>query len=200
VRVAFTGFPYARQIRGRIGQVLASAGREAGPADARVFLMHQCVEGATCGPGNFTFRSGDEVVRAADLPRDVAVTLCGHVHRHQVLRPPGRTPVIYAGSTERTSFAEAPEAKGYVVLEVTSAGLAFFEFRPLPVRPMVIRTLSLDALPMPDAMAVVAQAIRSTPGDAVVQLRVDGAVPAGLTAGTLREMAGARNVTLREVR
>jgi DNA repair exonuclease SbcCD nuclease subunit len=193
-RVAFTGFPYTRQIRDRVGQVLASAGRGAGPVDVRVLLMHQCVEGATCGPGNYTFRSGDEVIRGGDLPRDVAVTLCGHIHRHQVLRPRGRPPIIYAGSTERTSFAEAAETKGYVLVELTRAGLGAIEFRPLPVRPMMTRTLSLDALPAPDAMALVAQAIASTPEDAVVQLRVDGAVPSGLTAAVLREMAGARNV------
>jgi hypothetical protein len=39
-------------------------------------------------------------------------------------------------------------------------------------------------------------AIESTPDDAVVQLRVIGAVPATLTAATLRAVAGARTVTL----
>jgi DNA repair exonuclease SbcCD nuclease subunit len=113
-----------------------------------------------------------------------------------VLRPPGRSPVIYAGSVERTSFAEAPETKGYVVLELTRSGLGTFEFRPLPARPMVRRTLSLDDADGVEAHARVAAAIESTPADAVVQLRVQGVVPASLTAAALRAIAGARNVTL----
>ena len=145
VRAAFIGFPYAWEVRRRFRDVLAAATRDTPPADVRVLCLHQCIEGATCGPGNFTFRGGADVIPAADLPLDVAVTLSGHIHRHQVLRPPGRTPVIYAGSVERTSFAEAPETKGFVVLRLTRSGLGGFEFRPLPARPMVTRTLSLSA-------------------------------------------------------
>jgi DNA repair exonuclease SbcCD nuclease subunit len=196
VRVAFLGFPYTWEIRRRFREVLTAATRDALFADVRVLCLHQCIEGATCGPGNFTFRAGDDVIRAADLPRDVAVTLSGHIHRHQVLRSAGRSPVIYAGSIERTSFAEAPETKGFVVLELTRAGLATFEFRPLPARPMVTRRLSFGGVDATEAHARVAAALQSTPDDAVVQLRVEGEIPATLTARTLRAMAGARNVTL----
>ena len=132
LRVAFVGFPYTHDIRRRFPRVLAEASSDNSAADIRVLCFHQCIEGATCGPGNFTFRFGADVIRTADLPQDVAVTLSGHIHRHQVLRPAGRPPVIYAGSVERTSFAEAPEVKGFGVLQLTDAGLASFEFRPLP--------------------------------------------------------------------
>lgn len=196
VRAAFTGLPYADAVRRRFPELLASAGHGADAADVRVLCIHQCVEGSTCGPGNFTFRHGPDVIRAADLPRDVAVTLSGHIHRHQVLRPAGRAPVIYAGSVERTSFAEAPETKGYVVLELTRSGLAALEFRPLPARPMVTRALSLDGVDVEDAHARVAAAIGSTPDDAVVQLRIAGPVPPTLTAEALRAVSGARNVTI----
>jgi DNA repair exonuclease SbcCD nuclease subunit len=168
VRAAFIGFPYTSRIRHRFQAQLAAATHEAPAADVRVLCLHQCVEGATCCPGNFTFRFGDDVIRLADLPRGVAVTLCGHVHRHQVLRPPGRSPIIYAGSVERTSFAEAPETKGAVVLELTHSGLGTFEFRPLPARPMVTRTISFDG-DVPGALLTrVSAAIASTPNDAVV--------------------------------
>src|SRR5262249_16460385 len=120
----------------------------------------------------------------------------GHIHRHQVLQPRGLTPIIYAGSIERTSFAEAPETKGFVVLELARSGLRSFQFRPLPARTMVTRTVSLgDA----DAMTVhkrLTAVMESTPGDAVVQLRVTGEIPSTLTAATLRAIAGARSVTL----
>lgn len=196
LRVAFTGFPYVHDIRRRFHEVLAEGTRGVPPADLRVLCMHQCVEGATCGPGNFTFRYAPDVIRASDLPRDAAVTLCGHIHRHQILRPVDRAPVIYAGSVERTSFAEAPETKGYVLLELTASGLGGFEFVPLPARPMAIRTLSFADADAREAHARVAAAIDSTPADAVVQLRVTDTIPPTLTARALRELAGARNVTL----
>ncbi len=196
LRVGFTGFPYVHDIRRRFHDVLSEATRDALAADVRVLCMHQCIEGATCGPGNFTFRCAPDVIRAQDLPRDAAVTLSGHIHRHQVLRPADRALVIYAGSVERTSFAEAPETKGYVLLELTASGLGTFEFVPLPARPMVIRTLSFADADAREAHARVAAAIGSTPGDAVVQLRVTGTVPPTLTAAALRELSGARNVIL----
>jgi DNA repair protein SbcD/Mre11 len=196
VRAAFMGFPYTHDIRRRFPGVLAALNHDGLSADVRVLCLHQCIEGATCGPGNFTFRFGPDVIRTADLPRNVAVTLSGHIHRHQVLRPAGGAPIVYAGSIERTSFAEAPETKGFVVLELARSGLGSFEFRPLPARTMVTRTVSFgDA----DDMMVhrrLAAAIESTPVDAVVQLRVTGQIPPTLTAAALRTVAGARSVTL----
>jgi DNA repair protein SbcD/Mre11 len=141
VRAAFIGFPYTYDISRRFPETLAAASCDTPAADVRVLCLHQCIEGATCGPGNFTFRFGADVIRIADLPREVAVALSGHVHRHQVLRPAGRPPVIYAGSVERTSFAEALEVKGFVVLQLTRSGLGPFEFRLLPARPMVVHAL-----------------------------------------------------------
>jgi DNA repair exonuclease SbcCD nuclease subunit len=137
--VALTGFPYASGVRARLPGLLAAARAGASRADVHLLCLHHCVEGATCGPGDFTFRAGPDVIRRADLPRDVAAVLCGHVHRHQVLRAPGLPPVIYAGSTERTSFAEAGEAKGFVLLELGPGGLERLEFRPLPDRPLPAR-------------------------------------------------------------
>jgi DNA repair protein SbcD/Mre11 len=132
VRVAFAGFPYQRDVRARFGELLAAATAGAPPAEVRLLCLHHCVEGATCGPGNFTFRDGPDVIPRAALPADVSAVLCGHVHRHQVLRAPGRPPVIYSGSTERTSFAEAGEVKGTVLLWLSAAGLERYQFRPLP--------------------------------------------------------------------
>lgn len=172
VRAAFIGFPYTSDIRRRFPHVLADARSDLAESDVRVLCVHQCIEGATCGPGDFVFRAGPDVIRTADLPRDVAVTLSGHIHRHQVLNPVGRTPILYAGSVERTSFVEAAETKGFVVLQLTPSGLGPVEFRPLSARPMVRRTLNVAEAT--DLYAHLAQAIASTPEDAVVRLRVMG--------------------------
>ncbi len=196
VRAAFTGFPYTPGIRWRFKDVLRAAASEGQAADLRVLCMHQCVEGATCGPGNYTFRFAPDVIPVADLPRDLAVVLSGHIHRHQVLRAAGGPAVVYAGSIERTSFAEMPETKGYVIVELSPAGLDRLEFRPLPARPMVARTLAAGAASALEIRARVAAAIESTPPDAVVQLRVAGAIPPALTGELLRSLAGRRNVML----
>jgi DNA repair exonuclease SbcCD nuclease subunit len=200
LRVAFAGFPCARAVRQAFPALLAATGHRQVEADARVLCIHQCVEGATCGPPpGFTFRAGDDVVRTSDLPDDVAVVLCGHVHRHQVLRRDLRgrrlsAPVVYAGSVERTSFAERDEAKGFVMATIGAGGsdgrLVACDFRPLPARPMrvheVADTAAADRLE-PEIRATIAAA----PPDVVLQVRVPEALAGAeaLRAARLRALA-----------
>jgi DNA repair exonuclease SbcCD nuclease subunit len=180
MRVAFAGFPYTHAVREAFPGRLAATGHRGVDADARVLCIHHCVEGASCGPSpGFTFRDGEDVVRASDLPREVAVVLSGHVHRHQVLRRdlrgrPLPAPVAYAGSVERTSFAERDETKGFVIATVGPGGrggrLDACEFRPLPARPM--RVHEVAAVAASDLEREVRSAIAAAPPDVVLQLRV----------------------------
>ena len=201
-RVAFTGFPYAREVRRRFPELLAAAeaDRDApGPVDHAILCVHQAVEGATCGPGDFTFTTGDDVIRRADLPSRSALVLSRHIHRHQVLRRAGSPAVVYAGSTERTSFAEAPETKGYVRLDLGARAVSRLDFVPLEARPMAIRVVSLTGVAPDEARRRVAAALAETPADAVVQLRALGAAGPStdwLTAALLRDLAGERDVHL----
>ena len=189
-RVAFAGFPYARSVRQAFPALLAATNYRSAEADARVLVLHQCVEGAACGPPpGFTFRDGDDVVRACDLPDDVAVVLCGHVHRHQVLRRdlrgrPLAAPVVYAGSVERTSFAERDEAKGFVTAAIGTGGpggrLLACDFRPLPARAMRVHEVA-DSSPASDLEWEIRAAIAAGPPDVVLQVRVPEAL-AGVEA------------------
>jgi hypothetical protein len=61
---------------------------------------------------------------------------------------------------------------------------------------MVIRSVDTSRVAVEEGERRVRAAIESTPGDAVVQLRIDGPLPAALGAASLRAMAGARTVTL----
>ncbi len=181
MRVAFAGFPYTHAVREAFSGRLAATGHRGVDADARVLCVHHCVEGASCGPPpGFTFRDGEDVVRASDLPGDVAVVLCGHVHRHQVLRRdlrgrPLPAPVVYAGSVERTSFAERDETKGFVIATVGPGGrggrLDACEFRPLPARPMRVHEVR-SAVAAHDLEREIRAAIAAAPPDVVLQLRV----------------------------
>jgi predicted phosphodiesterase len=202
-KVAVSGFPYVRRrIRDRFPEVLEETGWRAHEAELRFLCVHHCVEGATVGPGDYTFRSAPDVVRCSDLPEDFAAVLSGHIHRHQVLRRdlmgrPLPTPVFYPGSVERTAFAEMGEEKGFLLLELEPAGeggaLRRYDFVPLPERPMIIRDLHPEsgAARGPEAgsalgwvpgelEAQLAEILADAPRDAVLRVRVHGRVPADL--------------------
>jgi exonuclease SbcD len=202
LRVAFAGIPYASSVRRAFPALLAATRYREAEAHARVLCLHQCVEGAVCGPPpGFTFRDGDDVVRAGDLPGDAAVVLCGHVHRHQMLRRdlrgrPLPVPVVYAGSIERTSFAERDETKGFVMAAVGPGGrggrLVACEFRPLPARPMRVHEV-FAAGGASGLEREIAAAVAAAPPDVVLQLRVPEAVDSApaLRAARLRALAPA---------
>ena len=147
LRLALAGIPHAPRIRAEHATLLAATGHSTVPADVRLLCLHQAVEGATVGPADFVFRDGPDVLACAQLPAGFAAVLSGHVHRAQVLLRDltGRrlpVPVLYPGSTERTSFAERAETKGTLMLEVdrsqvATGGAVGWEFRALPVPPMV---------------------------------------------------------------
>lgn len=196
LRVAFSGFPYAREVRRDFRSLLAATGLEAAEADARVLCIHHCVEGAVCGPPpGHVFRDAEDVIAARDLPRAAAVVLSGHIHRHQVLRRdlagrPLPAPVVYAGSVERTSFAERDETKGYVTLTIAAAGsVERCTFHPLPARPMRIHTLAGPLSAVEDETRAV---LAAAPPDVVLQLRAPAALAgaAALRAERLRAIAG----------
>ncbi len=206
LRLALAGFPCERkEARKRFAALVEDTGwRDAGAA-VNLLCVHQAFEGATVGPSDFTFRSGDDVVRGADVPAPFAAVLAGHVHRHQVLTSdlggrPLPTPVLYPGSIERTSFAEKDEPKGCLLLEVgigDSPGgvLRSWEFRRLPARPMLVRELDADGADRARLLAMVMQAVGEAPTDAVLRLRIHGRPAAEaravLGAASLRSIAPA---------
>ena len=204
VRVAFAGFPYARSVRARFPELLAATARSTNDGapprapDHSILCLHHCIEGATCGPGDFTFRGGDDVIRRAHLTRRFALVLSGHIHRHQVMRWDGGPTVVYAGSIERTSFAEAPETKGVVRVELDPTRVTRLSFSPLATRPMIVRALVVDGCGRAEVRRRVAEVLAATPSDAIVQRRFEGNPSAAewLSAAALRELAVDRNVTL----
>jgi DNA repair exonuclease SbcCD nuclease subunit len=205
--VAVGGFPYRRRIRENFAAELERTGLCRAAADIRLLCLHHAVEGAVVGPADHVFRGAPDVVRAAELPQDVAAVVSGHIHRHQVLRrdlrgDPLAAPVIYPGSTERTAFAEARETKGFVTMTVEGNArggeVTSWSLHPLPARPMVVRRLSRE-LTAPTRLAAL---LAELPADAVVLLRVPHElarqVPAALAAAALRRAAPeTMNVQLR---
>jgi DNA repair protein SbcD/Mre11 len=179
--IAFAGFPSERRVRERFAGLLERTGWREADATVRLLCMHQCAEGATVGPGNFMFRDADDVVRVSDVPREFAAVLSGHIHRHQALTRDLHghalaTPVLYPGSIERASAAEAGEPKGFMLVNVApAAGVPVqWEFRALATRPMVVREVSVAGLDDTAADTTLRAVIESAPADAVLRIRVRG--------------------------
>ena len=191
--LAVSGFPFARRMdHGAFEQLLEQTGWRQIDTPMRLLCLHQAVEGATVGAHNFTFRHGSDVIRGRQIPDAFCAVLSGHIHRLQVLTSDlsGRTlgaPVLYPGSTERTSFAERDEDKGYLLLKLGPAGLLNWCSVPLPTRPMV--ELSLEPGAGSDLRGELRRRLARLPPDAIVRLR-----PAGPLSSAARSFLGSRGM------
>jgi exonuclease SbcD len=197
-RVALAGFPYERNVRPRFRALVEATGWTPAAADVHLLCVHHCVEGATVGPADFTFRSAPDVIRVREVPAGFAAVLSGHIHRHQVITRdlasrPLPVPVLYPGSIERTSLAEIGEPKGYLVLHAGGSSGLEWEFRRLPAREMVRGEIAADGMSAPALEAAIRAVIEQVPTDAVVSIRVTGTLEDGhwriLAAAHLRTLA-----------
>lgn len=193
--VAVSGFPFARNVRDHFESLLEEARWGEPPADIRLLAMHQTVEGARAGAHRYRFPPGRDVIPRRALPSDATTVLSGHMHGHQVLVGAGSPPVVYPGSTERTSFGERFEAKGYCWLTFEPAGprwrLCDIDFRALPTRPMV--DVELDAtLEGADICEQLRAQAATLEADTVVRLTSRGTLRRdavlALSAASLREL------------
>lgn len=198
--MAVSGFPCVRDdVRHRFGALLAECGWESPSKCIKLLCMHQIVEGAQVGPSNYTFRSGKDVVKMSDIPRDCVAVLTGHVHRRQILRKrceEGGVPVIYPGSIERTSFAEKGEAKGFYEITLSPGetgrwSVHDMNFVELPTRPMVDIVID-PAVSAPGLRAYLRQKTAYLGRNAIVRLTCTTALEASvrneLTAAFLRSV------------
>jgi DNA repair protein SbcD/Mre11 len=177
-RIAIAGFANIRQDpRSLFKDELLKTGWNSGSADVRLLCMHQAVEGAQVGVQNFTFRSGADVIRGSDIPSGLHAVLSGHIHRHQVLTQDleGRklaAPVFYPGSTERTSFAEREETKGYLILAISpqEKNVIKYKFVPLPARPMVDLQIAVKGYTLEQVREMLVAQIAALDGHAIVRV------------------------------
>lgn len=173
LRLGLAGFPFAwGDLRSNFPALLGRCAETAEPADASFLCMHHTVSGAKVGPNGYTFRSGRDILLTGHLPKAYQAVLSGHIHRHQLLEGDHPT-VYYPGSTERTSFAEREETKGFLDLAVSvgdsgETSIAH-EFVPLPARPMVDVALPA-ALCTADAVSYLTREAAQMPCDAVVRV------------------------------
>lgn len=201
-RISLSGFPCKRKhIREEFPVLLKDAGWHDADGIGKVLCMHQTVEGAKVGPTGYTFRKGQDVIYRDDLPKDAVAVLSGHIHRKQVLGNINNLarespPVVYPGSTERTSFAERDEKKGFYDIEISGSAedgwvIQRLDFHELPARPMVDlffeQSVSSESL-----RDFISQRVAEMDPDSIVRLRcesgLDPAVKSQVTGRFLREI------------
>ena len=181
--IAFSGFPCQRKnVREMFTGLLHDSGWKGHKGACQLLCLHQTVEGAQVGPSGYTFRKAQDVILQRELPVEAVAVLSGHIHRQQILNSnrdgEGVSPVvIYPGSTERTSFAERDERKGFYDITLSGSNdvrweIEKLDFLELPARPMADITLDKTLTPgsMPDFILV--EASKFDP-QSIVRLRCD---------------------------
>lgn len=194
ISLAFAGFPFVRgNIRDKFESVVESTGWGRVQADQYFLCLHQIFEGARVGPSGYRFQYGDQVIRAANVPAEFTAVLSGHIHRQQVLEKNGiHAPVIYPGSTERTSFAEMTETKGFMRLQ---AGKDFFtfSFNPLPAREMKQIQIFPDGRSPGLIRKEILEQINACDTEDILRIVIHGNLPAALidrlTVKNLRKLS-----------
>lgn len=202
MRVALSGFPFQRDVgEAALGLLLDETGWREEPAEVRLLCVHQAFDGAQVGVQDYTFQAGEEVIPRRHVPASFAAVLAGHIHRAQVLDGGWAPPVLYPGATERTSFQEREEEKGYLLLTVTPDAKVDSRFVPLPTRPMEVVELDPRGLRETDVRERLRQLLHSLEPEAVVRIDVPGVtLPRALGATAVREATPpGMNVTVRPV-
>jgi len=115
---------------------LASMRVERPEGDVNIFMLHYPIEGFR-GVYSLT----EPTVRASHLPSGYQLVAAGHIHRHQK-NTFGDIVVLYPGSTERVTFLEEGEKKGFMWLELDKSGLISDEFIETPAREL--RTIDFN--------------------------------------------------------
>ena len=141
--IGITGFPNIRnRIKLQFEHIFKEATEGNPDVDIKLLLMHQAIQESKIE--GFTFRYGIDVLPLDMLPADYHAVLSGHIHRAQIFhyeKEGNRIPVIYPGSTERTSVVEMAEEKGFyeLIFEELETGWELTEtiFHILSTRPMI---------------------------------------------------------------
>ena len=104
------------------------------PKKKFIAICHQLFYGATFGPHNFRFTLQNDVINPTNLPENLKLIISGHIHKAQSLCG---SKVVYPGSTERTSYVEIIEPKGYLLIDINDNGLEV-GFNKIQTSPMKV--------------------------------------------------------------
>lgn len=112
-----------------------------------ILTAHASVQGAKYG-GERNVMLGADLVLPGSLvldPRWSYVAL-GHIHKPQDLNKGNQPPVIYPGSIERVDFGEVQDDKFFVIADVQAGKDTHVEWRQLPGRRFIDRSVRLTSI------------------------------------------------------
>ncbi len=137
--------------------------------DINIFMVHGNIQGFP------SYYESEPVIGADSFPRGLHYVAAGHLHKHQVDKVSGAT-VCYPGSTERTSFRECDDEKGFVHLTLDENGVKEVRFIKVKTRPMISVKIKVEG------SESIQSAIRSkltslTGSEAMVKVKISGFVP-----------------------
>ena len=115
-------------------------------------------------------------IKETNIPRDIHYLALGHYHGFRKISL-GRTLAVYPGSTERRSFAEENEEKGFIYVELDGEGVKNLEFiktNPRPLKTVKITITENDANPV---NTIVSAAREYADRQAILRLIIKGGIP-----------------------
>jgi DNA repair exonuclease SbcCD nuclease subunit len=138
--------------------------------DMNILLTHYPVEGFV------GYSRDDPVIKLASVPPNCQLVCVGHFHGYQT-KELQHTTIVYSGSTERASFQEESEEKGFAWIELDKEGVVSREHIKTSARPF--RTLDTFFPEDPTPMDSLKQALdESKNQETVMRLRLKGRVTA----------------------
>lgn len=171
------GFPFIREGSGRLFfKALEETEYEGMRTDLNILITHQAFDGAVVGPVDFHFKAGRrDTVSREQVPRNFAYIAAGHIHRYQILPHPLEPGLkfVYPGSTQRMSFAEMHEEKGFIEGELLN-GRIETRFIPLPAWEMEIVELMAAGLSSKECEEAIKQQFWRFSSDLVIRFNMTG--------------------------
>jgi exonuclease SbcD len=175
--VGIAGFPFIKEESRRTFHTALEETDYAGlRSDLNILVTHQAFDQATVGPGDFAFREGRrDTVSRHSVPTDFEYIAAGHIHRYQILPHPKKPGLnfVYPGSTQRVSFAEMFEEKGFVEGELLN-GRIETRFSPLPTYEMEIVDIEAAGLTAKECEDVIASQFWRFSEDRVIRFNLVG--------------------------
>jgi exonuclease SbcD len=146
--------------------------------DVNILLTHYPVEGFV------GYARDDPVIRLSSIPENCQLVCVGHFHSYQT-KELQETTIVYPGSTERTTFQEENEEKGFVSLVLDKEGVVDKKHVKTSARPYKTITTVFpdDKVPLETLKNVLDQ--HEEP-KAIVRLKLKGRITPEQLAGYRR--------------
>jgi DNA repair exonuclease SbcCD nuclease subunit len=180
--VGIAGFPFIREDSKRTFlKALEETEYHQLRSDFNLLVTHQAFDQVRVGPVDFVFRSGrQDTVSRETVLLDFEYIAAGHIHRYQILEHPRQPGIkfVYPGSTQRISFAEMAEHKGFIEAEVINNRIET-RFVPLPVYELELVEIPAGGLTTAEFLEAVRGQFWRFDQDRVIRFNVTGGSQAG---------------------